>query len=292
LRGGISATVLPDLHSEADMSDFPPPVPRSSGSFPGGDVPLHGGETSGGRRDHGARPAAAWPASRERNAPPARAPRAVPEADATEEDADDRAATAGQGPSRLRRASLPASRSSAATDTPDTPGTRRFVNGFGDAGLYVSRLVIPGVTDQIRQVTVDTLKARGLDVSKLKMVPDELMHVTIVRSPNSLREGETLELQHDDLTIGAQGSRQLKRLGDGIVLAFEAKQLHERWAQARTKGAGWLYPGDYIAHVSVCYNAQHLRFDPIDVDSALPITLSGERAEPFNGNWVPDNKLD
>ena len=124
------------------------------------------------------------------------------------------------------------------------------------------------------------------------MVPDELMHVTIVRSPNSLREGETLAMQHGNLTIDAQGRRQLKRLGDGIVLAFEAKPLHARWAEARAKGAGWLYPGDYIAHVSVCYNAQHLAFEPIDLDTRFPITLSGERAEPFNRNWVPDNGLD
>ena len=268
------------------MPDFPPPASRSPGPSPHGEPPSDRDAASDGRSAGGAIPAAAWPASRAAKAPIARAPRTAPEAVRIEDDADDPPPAATRTGGALRRASLPASRSSAATDA------HRFVNGFGDAGLYVSRLVVPGTTDRIRRVTVDTLKARGLDVSGLTMVPDELMHVTIVRSPNSLREGQTLALQPDKLTIDAQGSRQLKRLGDGIVLAFEAKPLHERWAEARTKGAGWLYPGDYIAHVSVCYNAQHLNFEPIDLDTKFPITLSGERAEPFNGNWVPDNGLD
>lgn len=158
-----------------------------------------------------------------------------------------------------------------------------------EPGLYVSRQVDPASAARILALAEQTLSAHEVPAERMILVPPDKMHVTVVRSPNPLRE----ELQPDlgPLDISAQTDWHLIRLGDGIALRFDAPALKARWEAARAKGAGWTYDADYVAHVTVTYDAQGVEFPPIPLKPDFPLRLLGERAEPFNANWVAEQRL-
>jgi hypothetical protein len=132
----------------------------------------------------------------------------------------------------------------------------------------------------------ETLRGQGISTSDLILVPPAKMHVTVVRSPVPLRAGETLEPLTEPVTINLRTGCHLVRLGEGIALRFDAPALEQRWQAAKDMGAGWVYGGGYIAHVTVSYDAKGADFEPIAISPDLDLTLLGEHAETFDAKWV------
>jgi len=155
-----------------------------------------------------------------------------------------------------------------------------------EQGLYVSRQVEHGSAQRLLDLADETLRGQGISTSDMVLVPPDKMHVTVVRSPNPLRAGETLDPLTEPVTIDLRTGCHLVRLGDGIALRFNAPALEQRWEAARGKGAGWAYGGGYIAHVTVSYDAKGAEFEPIAIHPDLDLTLLGERAETYDPNWV------
>ncbi|APR96369.1 hypothetical protein PATSB16_30310 [Pandoraea thiooxydans] len=166
--------------------------------------------------------------------------------------------------------------------TTDAPLATETVNEVPQQGLYVSRPVDPASAQHILGLGQSALSG------DINWVPPDKMHVTVVRSPNDLRDGEIFTPQTDPLTIlppdDANATWQLIKLGNGVVLRFEAPALKARWEETRQQGAGWTYGDTYVAHVTVAYEiGQGSESIPV---APFPITLGGERVEPFDAQWV------
>ncbi|MDE2610834.1 MAG: hypothetical protein KGL61_14755 [Burkholderiales bacterium] len=164
----------------------------------------------------------------------------------------------------------------------DPASITEAANDEPQQGLYVSRPVEPASAQRIFSL------GQSMLIGDINRVPPDKMHVTVVRSPNDLRDGEIFTPQTDPLTIlppdDANATWQLIKLGNGIVLRFEAPALKARWEEARQQGAGWTYGDSYVAHVTVAYEIGQ-DFAPLPV-TPFPITLGGERVEPFDAQWV------
>ncbi|MBU6492619.1 MAG: EAL domain-containing protein, partial [Burkholderiales bacterium] len=169
----------------------------------------------------------------------------------------------------------------------DAPSATESANDAPQQGLYVSRPVDPASAQHILDLGQSAL------TGDINWVPPNKMHVTVVRSPNDLRDGEIFTPQTEPLTIvppdDPSAVWQLLKLGNGIVLRFEAPALKARWEEARQQGAGWTYGDSYVAHVTVAYEIGQ-DFAPLPV-TPFPITLGGERVEPFDAQWVPRQGL-
>lgn len=170
-----------------------------------------------------------------------------------------------------------------------SPAAAATISRGNEPGLYVSRQVDPASAVRILALAKQTLSAHGVPAERMILVPPDKMHVTVVRSPNPLREELPPDLE--PLDISAQTDWHLIRLGDGIALRFDAPALKARWEAARARGAGWTYDSDYVAHVTVTYDAQGAEFAPIPLKPDFALRLLGERAEPFDANWVAQQRL-
>jgi len=161
-------------------------------------------------------------------------------------------------------------------------GASEDLGGSGaERGLYVSRQVDPESAAGIRREVQRVLAETGL-LGDLTFVPDDLMHVTVVRSPNDLPEGREFAPQTEELLMHL--TAQIARLGKGLVLRLNAPELQARWQAAKDQGAGWTYDGGYVAHVTLSYEWNGPDFEPVAVN--LTIRLHGETVAPFDSKWV------
>lgn len=178
------------------------------------------------------------------------------------------------------------SRFAALTPLPRSADVRAVNLSGRETGLYISRQVEPESAQRIFALAIETL-----GVPPETLVPPDKMHVTVVRSPTSLREPFLPDLR--PLEVVAHTDWHLVRLGAGIALRFDAPALKTRWLLAKEKGAGWTYgDSDYVAHVTITYNAHGLEFEPIPLRPDFPLKLRGERAESFDPKWVKHQGLD
>jgi len=155
-----------------------------------------------------------------------------------------------------------------------------------EPGLYISRQVEESSAQRLLDMAAEALREHGISTEGMTLVPPDKIHVTVVRSPNPLSPGETLEPLAEPVTIDLRTGCYLERLGDRIVLRFNAPALEQRWEAATQKGAGWEYDGGYIPHVTITYDPKGANFEPIAIRPDLDLTLLGEHAVPFDPHWV------
>ena len=146
--------------------------------------------------------------------------------------------------------------------------------GPGKKPLYVYRPLLNA------EQVIAWAKPQGFKTT----LPADDMHVTICFSKTPL-DWHAVPDHFDTLRAGHSAGRDVKRLGDALVLTFKQGELSKRWQEFRDAGASWAYPS-YQPHITISYD------DEIDADALTPYTgpleFGPEVFEPIDAKWTDD----
>jgi uncharacterized protein len=113
------------------------------------------------------------------------------------------------------------------------------------------------------------------------MLPVE-MHVTLAYSKDPVDWTNSVFIPDHSTVLVEGGERSIQRFGSAVVMVFDYRPFHQRWAQFIMAGASWDFP-EYNAHVTLAYDDTA----PVDgmMASGVPLKFGPERREQVNEEW-------
>jgi hypothetical protein len=118
------------------------------------------------------------------------------------------------------------------------------------------------------------------------MFPASDLHVTVAYSKRPV-DWDEIGDDFDRLRV-AGGEREIKRLGNAVVLRFRSGELTKRWSAIRKAGAAWEYDS-YQPHITLTYEGRGLDLSRIK-PFVKPIELGPERFRQLDPKWRPQEE--